>query len=76
MSSTPVKTERFTINFAHDEGNACARQTARILECEVDSGTPRINISTWGDPGLKHCQFCDKPLTRVASFTPAHKSAV
>ncbi|MFA5894962.1 MAG: hypothetical protein WC851_04250 [Candidatus Shapirobacteria bacterium] len=75
MPDSTVVTERFQIHFGHQDGGQCDKLTVRTLDCVVEGGVPRIDISTWGDPGLQHCQFCREPLTRVASYSPLNPKA-
>ena len=76
MNDTPVETERYLVNFGHDENSPCKRLTTKVLEFGVGESVARVDIRALGDPQLDNCQWCDKPLVRVASFELAHKPSV
>lgn len=67
--------ERYLVTFGHDEGNACTHTAQRVLEFGKSEDVTRVDIRSLGDVGLDSCGYCDKPLTRVVTFTPAHKPA-
>ena len=68
-------TERYLVTIGHEESNACTNTAQRVLEFGKNEDVARFDIRSLGDPGLDSCGRCDKPLTRVVTFTPAHKPA-